>query len=172
MSIGKRDTKQVQSTAEDHRDSRRERRLKAAQLVFNNDQSVIDCVLRDISATGARVRLKGVYDGPKQIVLKISDGTTYSVDVMWNRNNELGLKFRGEVKLEMAGQMTSVQSVLDEAKALPVVGLLRSLSTYHEFSDDDLKDVGEELSAVHERMIELLRAVLHKEEKKLLREKQ
>ena len=56
MSIGKKEPTQVKSTADDHRDSRRERRFLGAKLVFNNDQSVIDCVLRDISATGARVR--------------------------------------------------------------------------------------------------------------------
>lgn len=171
MSIGMRAANEAPSAADEHRSSRRERRLKAAKLVFNNDQSVIDCVLRDLSATGARVRLNGIIDAPEQLVLKVSDGITYSADVMWYRNNELGLRFHGEVKLELVGKLTSVQSVLDEAKALPVVGLLRTLSNYHDFSDDDLKEAREELSSAHERIIELLRAVLHGEEKKV-REKQ
>ena len=173
MSIGNKkptqvqEPTQVQDTSDEHRISQRQRQFKRAKLIFNNDQSVIDCVLRDISATGARVRLKGLFDGPKQIVLKVSDNLTYSADVMWNRNNELGLRFHGEAKLEMAGKLTAVQSVLDQAKALPVDGLLRSLSTYHDFAADDVKSAGEELTAAQERMIEALRVVLHSEKKKL-----
>ena len=104
---------------------------------------------------------------PKEITLRTSDEFTYTVEVMWNRNNELGLRFQGDVKLEMKGTLTSVQHVLDQAKALPIDGLLRALSTYHDFGDDDVKYAGEDLTAAHERMIEVLRVVLHSEEKKL-----
>ena len=166
MSNGKKEPTRVQFTGEEHRDSRRERRLKAAKVIFNKGQTVVDCVLRDISATGARVRLKDTIDAPKQLVLRVSDGITYSADAMWYQKHDLGLRFHGEAKLELAGKLTSVQAVLDEAKALPVVGLMRTLSIYHDFSDSDLKKAEEELTAANERMIELLRAVLHREEKK------
>ena len=83
----------------------------------------------------------------------------------------LGLRFLGDVKLEMKGTLTSVQHVLDQAKALPIDGLLRTLSTYHDFGDNDVKYAGEDLTAAHERMIEVLRVVLHSEEKKLEGEK-
>ena len=166
MSIGKKGANQVPFTAEDHRDSRRERRYKGAKLVFDNDQSAIDCLLRDISATGARVRLGSLFDGPKQIDLRISDGFTYSADVMWIRKKEVGLRFHGEAMIEMAGKLTTVQRVLDQAKALPVEGLLQSLSTYRDFTNDELRHAEEELTAAHERVIEILRALLHSEEKK------
>ena len=96
MSIENKDPTQVQSTGEERRDSSRVRRYKPARLVFNDNQSVIDCMLRDISDSGARVRLKSLFDGPKKIVLEVINDFTCSADVMWYRNNELGLRFQGE----------------------------------------------------------------------------
>ena len=63
----------------------------------NDNQTVVDCMLRDISVTGARVRLKSLFDGPKLVVLGVIGDFTRSADVMWYRNNELGLRFRDEV---------------------------------------------------------------------------
>ncbi len=84
----------------ERRASLRIRRYKAAKLAFknkNDNQTVVDCMLRDISATGARVRLKSLFDGPNQIVLEVIDDFALSADVMWYRDNELGLRFRDEV---------------------------------------------------------------------------
>lgn len=166
MSFGKKQPTQVEEQTKEHRGAPRERRLKAAKLVFHDNQSVVDCVLRDISATGARVRLNGVYDGPDEVILKISDGVTYPADVVWYRNNELGLHFHGEAKLDTMGTLTSVRSVLDQVKALPVDGFLRSLVTYHDFADDGVKSAREQLAAAYESMIGSLLRVLQDEEKK------
>ena len=84
----------------ERRASPRIRRYKAAKLAFknkNDNQTVVDCLLHDISATGARVRLKRLFDGPQQIVLEVNGDFKRSADVMWYLNNELGLRFRGEV---------------------------------------------------------------------------
>ena len=91
---------QTQHTGEERRASQRVRRYKPAKLAFknkNDNQTVVDCMLRDISVTGARVRLKSLFDGPKLVVLGVIGDFTRSADVMWYRNNELGLRFRDEV---------------------------------------------------------------------------
>ncbi len=100
MSPEKKDPTQAKFTGEERRASSRVRRYKAARLIFNDkndNQTVVDCMLHDISDTGARVRLKSLFDGPKQIVLEVSNDFTRSADVMWYRNNELGLRFQDEV---------------------------------------------------------------------------
>ena len=84
----------------ERRASQRVRRYKAAKLAFknkNDNQTVVDCMLRDISVTGARVRLKSLFDGPKLVILEVVADFTCSADVMWYRDNELGLRFRDEV---------------------------------------------------------------------------
>ena len=97
MSTEDNEPTRAQYTGEEHRDSPRVRRYEAARLIFNGDRSVVDCMLRDISDSGARVRLKSLFDGPKQIVLEVIDDFKRSADVMWYQNNELGLRFQGEV---------------------------------------------------------------------------
>ena len=91
---------EAQHTGEERRANPRVRRYKAAKLAFkdkNDNQTVVDCMLRDISAAGARVRLKRLFDGPKQVVLEVIGDFKRSADVMWYQNNELGLRFRDEV---------------------------------------------------------------------------
>ena len=166
MSFGKRDPKQFLDPANNRRASPRRRQYKAAKLVFNDNQSVVDCVVRDISDTGARVRVGGWFDCPERLVMKVSDGVSYSAEVVWFQNHELGLRFHGKANLEMVEKLTSVQGVLDQARALTADGLLRSLATHHHFADDGVKSAADGLAAAHERMIETLRAVLHSEEKK------
>ncbi len=100
MLKGEKEPTQAQFTGEERRASPRVRRYKPARLVFNDkndNQTVVDCMLRDITARGARVRLKSLFDGPKQVVLEVIDEFTCSADVIWYRNNELGLRFQGEV---------------------------------------------------------------------------
>ncbi len=166
MSFGKRDPKQFQDPAMDRRANPRRRMYKSAKLIFNDNQSVVDCVLRDISASGARVQVKGWFECPEQVVLKLSDGLSHSSDLVWSRNNQLGLRFHGQAELELVGKVASVQRVLDMAKALPVDDLLRALASYHHFADDDVKSAGEGFVDAHRRMIDALRAVLNSELKK------
>jgi hypothetical protein len=40
---------------EERRASPRQRRFNGAKIVFNNNSSVIDCIVRDLSAHGARL---------------------------------------------------------------------------------------------------------------------
>ena len=100
MPVGQKEPTQDQFTGEERRGSPRVRRYKPARLVFNDkndNRTVVGCMLCDISASGARVRLKSLFDGPKQVVLEVFNDFTCSADVMWYRNNELGLRLRGQV---------------------------------------------------------------------------
>jgi hypothetical protein len=166
VSFGKRDPKQFEDPAKDRRRSPRRRQYKAAKLVFNDNQSVVDCILRDISGTGARVQLDGWFDCPAQVLLKLSNGLAFLSDVVWSRDNQLGLHFREQVKVELLGQVTALQGMLDMAQGLQVELLRRCIAAHHHFDDDNVTTAGEALTEAHERMIEALRMVLHTEERK------
>ena len=166
VSFGKRDPKQFKEPGRDRRRSKRRRQYKAAKLIFNDNQSVIDCILRDISGTGARVQLESWFDCPEQVLLRLSDGLAFLSDVVWSRDNQLGLHFREQVRVELLGKLTAVQGVLDMAHAMQVEILVRCLVGHQQFEDDDVRTAGEELSQAHERMIGALRAVLSREESK------
>lgn len=99
MSTEIKDLIQTRYSGEERRASPRVRRYKAAKLAFkdkNDNQTTVDCMLCDISASGARVRLKSLFDGPTQVVLEVIDDFKRSADVMWYQNNELGLRFHAE----------------------------------------------------------------------------
>ena len=86
-------------TAEDKRVALRSRILKAGKIVSMNYGSVVDCSVRDMSATGALIRCKNQNDMPDEFQLLIqSDNWIRSVKVMWRRNDLAGLQFTGEAR--------------------------------------------------------------------------
>ncbi len=166
VSFGKRDPKQFEESGKSLRRSTRRRQYKAAKLIFNDNRSVVDCILRDISGTGARVQLESWFDCPEQVLLRLSDGLAFLSDVVWSRDNQLGLNFREQVQVDLLGKLTAVQGILDMAHAMQVEILVRCLVGHRQFDDDDVRSAAEELSQAHERMIGTLRAVLEREESK------
>ncbi len=84
---------------EEKRGAPRHRTLKSGRLYLNNDQRSIDCVVRDISATGARVRADKVLDFPSQIKLQIIHNVEFfdelrPCDVVWRDGDLIGLSYR------------------------------------------------------------------------------
>lgn len=79
---------------EEHREATRRRTLRAAKIVYGDYRYIVDCVVRDASATGLRIRCNYVNDVPHEFF--IYDPTEYTlrkVEVAWRRDNELGLRF-------------------------------------------------------------------------------
>jgi hypothetical protein len=86
-------------TAEDKRIARRSRILKDGKIVSMNYGSVVDCCVRDISATGARIRCDNLGAVPDEFQLLIqSDNWIRSVKVVWRRNDQAGLHFTAEAR--------------------------------------------------------------------------
>jgi hypothetical protein len=57
------------SAGSDLRGLRRQRVFKGAKIVFNGYHSVLDCTVRDLTETGARLRLSSTADVPQQFEL-------------------------------------------------------------------------------------------------------
>jgi hypothetical protein len=84
----------------DSRASPRRRRLNGAKIVFNNNASVIDCVVRDISPQGARIRVASPIGIPDRFDLRIDrSGTTYPSKVAWRSNDQIGVTFDQRITL-------------------------------------------------------------------------
>jgi hypothetical protein len=69
-----------------------------ASLFYPNGKPICGCVMRDISDTGARLRLghpSGVDEIPGEFILAISkSGNVFRrCKLVWRRNNELGVHF-------------------------------------------------------------------------------
>jgi PilZ domain len=80
--------------SDERRVSSRARRLFGAKIVFNNNSSVIDCVLRDLSPQGARLLVPSTNGIPDQFELRINrNGECLPSKVAWRLNDQLGVTF-------------------------------------------------------------------------------
>jgi len=79
--------------ASPRRNNSRAKTLKSAKIVFNKNQSVIDCFVRDLSPTGAKLKLGDLIPLPKTFVLELHDGTRYDCERVRSMGQEIGVRF-------------------------------------------------------------------------------
>lgn len=76
----------------------RGRTLKGAKAVFNKRASVLDCVIRDMSPKGARLRFGAPVELPDELELLLaSEGRFLPIRVAWRRGREVGVEFESEM---------------------------------------------------------------------------
>lgn len=74
----------------------RRRVLKDAKLVLS-DWSVVDCTIRDMSATGARLEFGGPTELPEELrLLVVSSNMLIPARRAWQRGLSAGVRFTGE----------------------------------------------------------------------------
>jgi hypothetical protein len=79
---------------QERRHSPRSRTLRAGKILFNNKRSVIDCMVRNISAHGACLLVANVV-GPACFDLIIDgESTSHPCTMVWHAANRLGVEFR------------------------------------------------------------------------------
>lgn len=68
--------------------------LKGASIITNNGSSTINCVIKDISSKGARLKMNEISLLPQQFdVLFITDGIKRHAKLIWHRSKEIGVEF-------------------------------------------------------------------------------
>ncbi len=87
---------------------RRKTRFKAT-IVYGADRSTANCVVRDLSDTGARLKLDLPGDLPTNFhLIWVADRAVLEVEAVWRSQGELGVKFlskhniQGRLSTELA----------------------------------------------------------------------
>ena len=81
-----------------HRFPRR-RVLKDGKIVTKDHRSVIDCCIRDLSETGARLACGNPLGVPDHFrLLFLSNLTIRDADVIWRGNEQVGVHFTGPAR--------------------------------------------------------------------------
>jgi hypothetical protein len=81
-------------TDSEHRIARRQRVLKSAKLIFNNNQAVFDCSVKDMSATGAKLSVKNSVSIPDDVRFMLTqENTIRDAKVVWRRGDLIGVHF-------------------------------------------------------------------------------
>lgn len=78
---------------DDRRKAERKRMLRRGRIVFRKGYGVIDCVLLDLSETGARLRAPGLLALPDQFELRIEHGPSYVVELAFRNLETVGVRF-------------------------------------------------------------------------------
>ena len=87
----------------DLRRATRRRVLFSGVLVNDDGSSTLDCVIRDLSASGAKVRLAGSAPFPSELwLIEVREGLAFRCTVAWRNLPELGLAFLREHDLKTA----------------------------------------------------------------------
>lgn len=72
----------------------RHRVLKPVKAVFNANQSVLDCVMRDVSLGGARLHCTQAMQLPEQFqLIFMAEREMRDVRVAWRKHDQLGVAF-------------------------------------------------------------------------------
>lgn len=75
------------------RQSKRTRTLKSGQIVYNFSSCVIDCVIKDLSETGALLVVPDMFECPPKVTLRILHGPTRQCQVRWQSGKSIGVQF-------------------------------------------------------------------------------
>jgi hypothetical protein len=78
---------------EEHRAAPRQRVLKGGRIVINDGFSTFQCAVRNLSDTGARVKVASIVGIPDSFELAMDDGRKFACTVVWKTATELGVKF-------------------------------------------------------------------------------
>ena len=84
----------VEINPECRRHSTRRRTLKSGRIVFNNRNSTIECVVRNLSSRGALLELPNVTGIPEDFELYIdNEAKCRAASTIWRRDGKMGVEF-------------------------------------------------------------------------------
>jgi hypothetical protein len=111
----------------DKRTSPRLRSFLKGRVIFNGGQSSLDCLIRDMSSTGARLELSASVTLPDRFDLYLAHrDETCRAHLQWRRGGQIGVAFD---QVEAVPEMpTAPQDVAARVEQLEAeVGLMRLL---------------------------------------------
>lgn len=98
--------------ANDGRIAPRRRMLKSGKIAYSDRHVTIECLVRDMSATGARLRVEGSVTAPDTFELLIPlDGLEANCQVVWRAGTDLGVKFLAAPRIVAAKRTQSISAV-------------------------------------------------------------
>jgi hypothetical protein len=102
----------------DGRVALRRRVLKAGVVAYNDRHVTLPCTVRDVSATGARVRVEGSISAPDTFELIIDiDGFEANCHVVWRKGNEIGVRFLAAPRMVAPKRDQVINPMLPTPKA-------------------------------------------------------
>jgi two-component system cell cycle response regulator len=91
-------TFEYKATETHERRSQRRRAVhKNGQIITGRNSSTVMCIVRDVSESGARLRMASTASIPETFLLLIKDeNVIVPVQRVWSNTHEIGVKFTGQ----------------------------------------------------------------------------
>jgi len=81
------------SNPEQRRGAPRRRVLMSAQIVYHQGKIAVDCVIRNISETGAQLATERPLELPPSFWVRFQDGDKRPAELVWTKANLMGVRF-------------------------------------------------------------------------------
>ena len=131
----------MSSTVVNKRGAQRQAVLKGAQIVFG--QTVVDCLVLNVSETGARLRTAAAVELPQLVTLRFRGGAVFPAVRRWARGSEIGFSLESSGFLP-EGPASLAWQAYEEIHACSVEELLKPLREKGYFDDVGLRSAAEE----------------------------
>ncbi|MBB4268038.1 PilZ domain-containing protein [Roseospira visakhapatnamensis] len=138
------------------RSAKRRRIVKGAWLVMGDGETTIYCVVRDISATGARVKLSETTQIDGRLRLTLSDGETLDAEVVRHVGEEIGIRFTEGDRPSLAPPPGPLEELLRVVMELEIEDVLERLDSLGLSQDEAIAQTAEAMHKAHGDLVALL----------------
>jgi PilZ domain len=138
-----------QADTTEHRHDHRKSVLKRAQVVV--DGAVLDCIVENLSETGAKLRFAHPAPLPEAFALRFTDGTSHAARRTWSRGATVGIAFEGGGPAAEAERQHLVEAVREASLAGNPAAMLDLLRTGWFFGDEHLRRAAADLELAQVR---------------------
>jgi hypothetical protein len=123
--------------------------LKRAQIIDGN--TVLDCLIENMSLAGARLRFAHPTPLPEAFALRFPDGTSHAARRRWSRGTTVGIAFEGGGPAAEAERRHLAEAIREASVAADSAEMLRLLGTAWFFGDERLRSAAADLEIAQVR---------------------
>ena len=110
------------------RKAARKRVLLTGKVVWDEGAHIVDCIILDVSATGARIKLFQVKTMPESVfLLDMANRMAHEAAVVSERDGGFGIKFLSSYKLADIGSMRRARANDPEKMVAPELRYLKRI---------------------------------------------
>ncbi len=101
----------------DKRNVCRRRQLKGGQIAYQDGHMTLDCMVRDLTDSGARIKVIGSVSPPDYFTLTVElDGLSADCDVIWCAGPLLGVRFVEALRKTKITRLQVINRQTNEAR--------------------------------------------------------
>jgi len=137
------------------RADQRRRTLKRADLVFNNRNSAVSGLVRNISETGAMFLVDSPQDVPNRVSLRFGNGEEFECEIVRNKDGvEFGLRFCDSDKFDLSKTRRSIDAIYQMTKNVSPEELYGLMQAENFFGDEEIELIANKYVEAYHKLLQ------------------